>query len=586
MKKSLLLLVLLSSSFFTFSQNTQKIELRNAEIIKSLVNSETELHLPIVKSNMALVEMQVLDSSYYYLFDEILGDSLLKSKYYYEYDTAGRNTLYLEMSLNEETEEFDTASKTEYTYTINPSSFQYIEYTYNSFYHVFNPTMKIIWHYDEQGRVIEAQRYSWNEETLAWYIVASFESDYDFVGNEIYINYMFYTLENVVGNGFNYYMEYDENFNLINKLELKFLAANPIWDSIGNTICEYNEYNLITSFSVLEYDISTQTWLGKKLIENNYNGQLLTDSTTYLANNGEMNAHNKFTFTYIQEQPETVIRYSWNDDLLTWQISQKTEYYYNLFGLTDSIISFNANSEANDWEFGSKMAFEYDDSENIIADFNYFWNEDEASWRNSAKNEYTYDDDGKLLLNIVYYTDYETNDWLIYYKYEYGYDQIGNQLLNHHSNWNSETSEWSCSEFYDYNYNTDFDLNEVVLPVNMIMTQPSVSMIISSSLLIGIQECRITEYYYNPAMIENDVQIANYQEISIFPNPATLTISVVLPEGSLNADFSLFDMQGRCIMEKSIQTESQISISELSNGLYFYKVVVENEVFSGKLIKE
>ncbi|HOZ30232.1 MAG TPA: T9SS type A sorting domain-containing protein [Bacteroidales bacterium] len=77
----------------------------------------------------------------------------------------------------------------------------------------------------------------------------------------------------------------------------------------------------------------------------------------------------------------------------------------------------------------------------------------------------------------------------------------------------------------------------------------------------------------------------NNQNYRIYPNPSNSTISVRLPEGSIASDFYLYDIQGRCIIEKSIQTESQISVSELSNGLYFYKVVVENEVFSGKLMK-
>jgi hypothetical protein len=260
MKKSLLFLAFLFVVVSIFSQNTQKIESRNAEIIKSLVNSETELHLPITKSSFALVEMQVLDSSYYFVTDGISGDSLLQSKYYYEYDTAGRNTLSLAMTWNEQAEKFDTASKTEYTYTINPASFQYIEYTYNSFYHVFYPMMKIIWTYDEQGRMIDGRRYSWNDETLAWYLAASFESDYDLNGNEIFNLYMSYSLANVVGNGFKYFKEYDENNNEISKIELNFLAANPVWDSIRNTIYEYNEFNLMTSKNVFEYDISTLTW--------------------------------------------------------------------------------------------------------------------------------------------------------------------------------------------------------------------------------------------------------------------------------------------------------------------------------------
>jgi hypothetical protein len=147
-------------------------------------------------------------------------------------------------------------------------------------------------------------------------------------------------------------------------------------------------------------------------------------------------------------------------------------------------------------------------------------------------------------------------------------------------------SAWTEWEFIDYTYNTDFSFDDLLLQANTSMIQPCYSMLISREQDGDARQHGITEYYYSQVMVENDAPLIESNDLAIFPNPASSTVSVRLPEGLLSADFYLFDIQGRCIIETSIQTESQISISELSNGLYFYKVIVGVDTFSGKLIKE
>lgn len=74
----------------------------------------------------------------------------------------------------------------------------------------------------------------------------------------------------------------------------------------------------------------------------------------------------------------------------------------------------------------------------------------------------------------------------------------------------------------------------------------------------------------------------------VFPNPGkdilNLTSGIQLNQGV----FTLFDMQGRPVIEKEINaTEMQFEVSALSSGSYVWQIVLNNKVMdSGKWVKE
>ena len=89
---------------------------------------------------------------------------------------------------------------------------------------------------------------------------------------------------------------------------------------------------------------------------------------------------------------------------------------------------------------------------------------------------------------------------------------------------------------------------------------------------------------------EDDI-IKNDAEIFVFPNPTTDFVKInmkglELEEGQQT--YQLFDIHGRLIEQNKInQTETQISLSNLSSSLYILQVSVNNEIFKTfKIIKK
>jgi len=90
----------------------------------------------------------------------------------------------------------------------------------------------------------------------------------------------------------------------------------------------------------------------------------------------------------------------------------------------------------------------------------------------------------------------------------------------------------------------------------------------------------ITDFSDNPSPISHHA--------IVFPNPGkevlNLTSGIQLNQGV----FTLFDMQGRPVIEKEINaTEMQFEVSALSSGSYVWQIVLNNKVMdSGKWVKE
>jgi hypothetical protein len=90
------------------------------------------------------------------------------------------------------------------------------------------------------------------------------------------------------------------------------------------------------------------------------------------------------------------------------------------------------------------------------------------------------------------------------------------------------------------------------------------------------------------AIFESTVGItdAAISTINVYPNPATDNITIVLPKNVDQANFTLYDMQGKMLIRKEVNNEDVISINNLANGIYIYNVRTDKESYQGKVAKQ
>jgi hypothetical protein len=76
--------------------------------------------------------------------------------------------------------------------------------------------------------------------------------------------------------------------------------------------------------------------------------------------------------------------------------------------------------------------------------------------------------------------------------------------------------------------------------------------------------------------------------LSIYPNPAADILNVLVNSGTNSGIITLYDMNGRVILEKEIpmNTDKQaIEVSWLNKGIYFVQFKSGEKVLSSKFIK-
>jgi hypothetical protein len=92
---------------------------------------------------------------------------------------------------------------------------------------------------------------------------------------------------------------------------------------------------------------------------------------------------------------------------------------------------------------------------------------------------------------------------------------------------------------------------------------------------------------YSDCIIGDNIETydAAIAGISIYPNPVQNAISLVLPEHTTQASFSLYDMQGRLLLKQTLTAEEQVMVSHLSSGIYLYTIDVNGKRQMGKIVK-
>ena len=73
--------------------------------------------------------------------------------------------------------------------------------------------------------------------------------------------------------------------------------------------------------------------------------------------------------------------------------------------------------------------------------------------------------------------------------------------------------------------------------------------------------------------------------VDIYPNPASGHINIMLQNGQGTMNFMLFDNTGRNVVNESISELLYLDISNLEDGIYFYKIYGDGQDgLNGKVV--
>ena len=80
----------------------------------------------------------------------------------------------------------------------------------------------------------------------------------------------------------------------------------------------------------------------------------------------------------------------------------------------------------------------------------------------------------------------------------------------------------------------------------------------------------------NATSIKDDVSLDAY----LYPNPSTGMLSISLPLQAAPYEVTIFDQSGRSILQ--VKNQSEINMEDFPSGMYYIRLLQNQQVFTGK----
>jgi len=93
---------------------------------------------------------------------------------------------------------------------------------------------------------------------------------------------------------------------------------------------------------------------------------------------------------------------------------------------------------------------------------------------------------------------------------------------------------------------------------------------------------------YNVSRLTPIDETEGQNEVTVYPDPSTGQLIVVAPDNNEIIDFTLYDITGRPVLNKSIYNSHEpgvfIRTGNLVPGIYIYTIIMNTETYTGKLL--
>lgn len=412
----------------------------------------------------------------------------------------------------------------------------------------------------------------------------------------------------------------------------KFIPKQPGYElfdmSITTDISNLNQVKSSTSDKMQLDSLISQTWdeegsqwilSGKEIYGYDEEGKNISDQRlVWNQINNQWEYDYKSEYTYNEDgNIKEYLHCNWNDEDSGWMCYSKEQLTYNLSGGRESYYFFEWNESSGSWDTSYIAKYFYDTIVNITTVLSFQFNDYLNKWDTTSKTEYHSNEFSKDTLQMYFTKNDSSGIWYpmmkIEYDYDstvnntsyccylakdslhtlspnlkvtYSYDEFNNWDVIYSYEWNSSDSTWELESKSKITYDYSFSKEDFVLPYfytgynfnNMLFQSVSYSRNEEDWIMDDL-----TTYYFSVPHTTSGLNTnESEQRLKVFPNPASDYIMINLNDQS--GIVELYDLQGRLVLSQEVQNELPVSVLQLNNGIYFYRVNSEGVVSTGKLI--
>lgn len=222
-----------------------------------------------------------------------------------------------------------------------------------------------------------------------------------------------------------------------------------------------------------------------------------------------------------------------------------------------------------------------------------------------------YYQDGRMVLSVQIVNPAIYDPSIYSFTLEYTFNENGNQTLFIRNSYDEQTDSLIPDFKQETSYDEDYNLQEVVYSnwyAGLGVYKPSIKK--EYSIILDTDTKRIREgllsvydtnfnqwntltdekyhsYWYYTKSSTLSSESINKDTNVLFPNPTSKFLKVNLSDSILNPFIEIFDITGKKVFSKKIQSGDNIDVSSLAPAIYVYKIKDGSTIKkSGKIIKE
>ena len=395
-------------------------------------------------------------------------------------------------------------------------------------------------------------------------------------------------------------LSYDATGNMTSIQTNTLNADSYLWENTSNTKFSYDVKGNITQVIDEDWDASSSSWVPTNKAEYSYdtNDDLIQIiELEWVPSAGQFVNSRKVvrTFNAPGIQAQTLVS-SWVVDPGLWVEVWKYEYSYDADDLLTVETEYEWDEDTSDWVFSWKTQNTYNEFKQLVISDESNWTTETSSWNPSWKRALTYDASGNVSQEIGSSYLESTTSWQEEGMGEYTYDELNQPLMEIYSTWDENVTQLVPTSKYEYLYDNGTLLSELVAPPANWFVPDYSEQIVSKPLSYISYEYNtenstfeiyyLEVYFYNEHYPTKVIGSETSHIASIFPNPAQGYITFSFSGEFYQASFELYDVTGRRVIFKQVESGERLNLEDLQSGIYLYRISAEEQIQTGKLLKK